>query len=128
MIADFGVRKQPSQQGEGVLREGRVNKKLLALQCLSGAKARFSVVVEIWIHDLRKELRRRPQAEFCPAIPLVKWLTQDELSAIGLDLGGNDIDRQDLVVHLGYRDEHSATGKKRHEFDEHRTSFSWHMC
>jgi hypothetical protein len=32
-----------------------------------------------------------------------------------------------LVIHLGHRDEHSAAGKKRHEFNEHRTSFSWHM-
>ncbi len=33
-----------------------------------------------------------------------------------------------LVIDLGYCDEHSVAGKKRHEFDEHRTSFSWHMC
>jgi hypothetical protein len=65
-----------------MLREGRVNKRFLALQSLSGATARFSVVVEIQVHDLGKELRRRPQAEFCPAIPLVQWLTKDELPAI----------------------------------------------
>jgi hypothetical protein len=54
MIPDFSVTKQPSQQGEGVLGDGRVNKRLLALQCLSGATARFSVVVEVRIHYFRK--------------------------------------------------------------------------
>ena len=82
MIADFSVTKQPSQQGEGVLGEGRVNKRLLALQCLSRATARFSIVVEIRVHYFRKELRRRPQAEFFPAIPLIEGFAQDELSAI----------------------------------------------
>ena len=37
-----------------------------------------------------------------------------------------DIDAERLVIHLGHRDEHSAAGKKRHEFNEHITSFSWH--
>jgi hypothetical protein len=28
-----------------------------------------------------------------------------------------------FVINLGYRDEHSVSAKKRHEFDEHGTSF-----
>ena len=36
---------------------------------------------------------------------------------------GNDVDTNRLVIHLGHCDEHSAAGKKRHEFNEHRTSF-----
>jgi hypothetical protein len=34
---------------------------------------------------------------------------------------------QRLVIHLGHGDEHSAAGKKWHEFDEHRTSFVAHV-
>jgi hypothetical protein len=82
MIADFSVAKQPGQQGQGMLGKGRVNEGLLSFQGFNRATARFSVVVEIQVHDLGKELRRRPQAEFCLAIPLVQWLTKDELPAI----------------------------------------------
>src|ERR1019366_7024175 len=44
---------------------------------------------------------------------------------VGLSMG-NDVYTKCFVIHLGYRDEHSAAGEKRHDFNEHRTSFSWH--
>jgi hypothetical protein len=43
----------------------------------------------------------------------------------------SDIDTERLVIHLSHCDEHSAAGEKWHEFNEHRTSFSWdgrHVC
>ena len=45
----------------------------------------------------------------------------------GLCKGGNDVDAERLVIYLGHRDEHSTAGKKRHEFNEHRTSFVAHV-
>jgi hypothetical protein len=45
---------------------------------------------------------------------------------IGLSMG-DYVDAKPLVIHLGCRDEHGAAGEKRHEYNEHRTSFSWHM-
>jgi hypothetical protein len=36
---------------------------------------------------------------------------------------GDDVHTNCFVIRLGHCDEQSAAGKKRHEFDEHRTSF-----
>jgi len=38
--------------------------------------------------------------------------------AVGLSIGDN-IDTERRGIHLSDRDEHSAAGKKRHEFNEH---------
>jgi hypothetical protein len=45
---------------------------------------------------------------------------------VGLSMG-DYVDTNCLVIHLGHRDEHSAAGKRRHDFDEHRTSLLWHV-
>jgi hypothetical protein len=41
---------------------------------------------------------------------------------VGLSMGDN-VYAKCLVIHLGHCDEQSAAGKKRHEFNEHATSF-----
>src|SRR5207253_9568416 len=63
VIADLAVAKQPRQQGQGVLREDRVDEGRLPLQGFNGATARFRVVVEAGIHNLRIELCRRSQPQ-----------------------------------------------------------------
>ena len=45
---------------------------------------------------------------------------------VGLSMG-DYVDAERFVIHLGHRDEHSATGEKRHEFNEHGTSLSWRV-
>jgi len=40
-----------------------------------------------------------------------------------IKVGGNDVDTKRFVIHLGHCDEHSTASEKRHELDEHRTSF-----
>ena len=46
---------------------------------------------------------------------------------VGFRQSGDDVNTNCLVIHLGHCDEHSAAGKKRHEFNEHRTSFVAHV-
>jgi len=82
VIADLAVPKQPGQQGQGVLREDGVDKGGLSLQGFNGATARFRVVVETGIDNLRVDLGRRSQPQPGPAVPLVERLTQDELPAV----------------------------------------------
>jgi hypothetical protein len=54
MIADLAIAKQPRQQGQGVLRKGRVYKWLLPFQASHSAATRFAVIVETRVHYLRK--------------------------------------------------------------------------
>ena len=54
-----------------------------------------------------------------------EWGTESRI-VVGLSMG-DYVDAERLVIHLGYCDEHSAAGKKWHEFNEDRTSLSWHM-
>jgi len=42
---------------------------------------------------------------------------------VGLRQGWYDVNTHCLVIHLGHGYKRSAAGKKRHEFDEHGTSF-----
>lgn len=54
VIADLPVAKQPAQQGQGVLRERRVNKRRLAFKGLKCAAAWFGVVIKGWIANFRE--------------------------------------------------------------------------
>src|ERR1035437_873818 len=65
-----------------VLCEGRVNKRFLAIECLNGATACLSVIVETRISNFRVKFDRRSQAKCCPAIPLIERFAKDELPAI----------------------------------------------
>jgi hypothetical protein len=54
MISDFPITKQPRQQGQGVLGEGRVDKCFLSFQGSRGATAWFAVIIESPVDYLRK--------------------------------------------------------------------------
>lgn len=59
--------------------------------------------------------------EFLGRAGVGEWSGESRI-LVGLSMG-DDIDAERLVIHLGHRNEHSAAGKKRHEFDEHIVSF-----
>jgi hypothetical protein len=62
MIADFPITKQSSEQGQGVLREGGISKRLLFIQGSGGTTAWLAVIVQMGIHDLRIKLGGRTQS------------------------------------------------------------------
>ena len=53
------IKLERHQQGQGMLREGRVDERLLPLQGLNCTTAWFSAIVETRLHDLRIELGPR---------------------------------------------------------------------
>jgi hypothetical protein len=61
-MVDFSIAKQPRQQGQGVLGEGRVDEWGLSLKGLNRATAWLSFIVEIRVTNLRVKFDRGTKA------------------------------------------------------------------
>ena len=88
-----------------MLGKGRVDEGLLSLQGLDRATARFCLIVESLIANLRKELDGCVQAQSRSSIALVKRFAQDELAAVGIvaqvELVRNSAPVADCIANCG---------------------------
>jgi hypothetical protein len=71
--------------------------------------------------DVTGQLLPEFRIEFLARAGTGEWCTESRV-VVGLSMG-DYVYTKCPVIHLGHCDEHSAAGKKGHEFGEHRASF-----
>jgi hypothetical protein len=74
--------------------------------------------------DITGQMLPEFSIEFLGGTGIGEWCTESRV-VVGLSMG-DYVYTKCFVIHLGHRDEHSAAGEQWHEFNEHRTAFSWH--
>lgn len=83
VVLNAPMSKQSGQESKSLCRQQLIDEGLLPFQCLERTTARLSIVIRLWIHDLREQFSRRSETVRGTAIAAVQWLAKHELTAVG---------------------------------------------